>query len=624
MPRKKPRKHQGNKPPKVEKKAPPPPYQTLLTNQLQTAERYLMHRALSSINESLASDLAQGEVEVRDALQLWPTWRSLRNTADAISEYRAECAAAPCARRRPPPPQLRLRADPSAFPALPMGRWARLQSQVPADVWRTIINFVVPTARRTLASRGLTVEETVAFAPAAGRLLTAGADRDFQCDDVDPCFHRLAALSGLRAVSTEWRDIVSYSSVQSLYVGSDWHLTSEIADRFGGCASLVIDGFGEDRRGEELYRMMYDRFPKELRRLPALRTLALQRMRVVELPPWFRTLQLVELSIDYPEDLADDLEARAWERDENALPRTLEVMRWSFFVANPQLACVRRLPRLRELCLATQTSQDSFIPHVVPDWFHELSSLRAIQMRADLTTVDDWLYEFERMGLTTLDLYDADAGFSVHQDHADVFSTDARLAGTPLAASLERLTVCGFTDLPRVPAVVPTLKSLRLLCLASVKLTEIPAAIGELPLVVLDCSYTCIADLPLSMHAMTTLRILDLEGTHLNGPERHEEDASGHDHTSDGGVVYIRTPDEDLMQGTHYFLDVMDPSREAAAAIEARNNVLRPLSLALPDLRLKLHATHAKGTWPFRGQAPPTMFWWHARCGVDWTDEAFY
>ena len=50
---------------------------------------------------------------------------------------------------------------------------------------------------------------------------------------------------------------------------------------------------------------------KELRRLPALRTLALQRMRVVELPPWFRTLQLVELSIDYPEDLADDLEARA-------------------------------------------------------------------------------------------------------------------------------------------------------------------------------------------------------------------------------------------------------------------------------------------------------------------------
>ena len=75
-------------------------------------------------------------------------------------------------------------------------------------------------------------------------------------------------------------------------------------------------------------------------------------------------------------------------------------------------------------------------------------------MRADLTTVDDWLYEFERMGLTTLDLYDADAGFSVHQDHADVFSTDARLAGTPLAASLERLTVCGFTDLPRVPALL--------------------------------------------------------------------------------------------------------------------------------------------------------------------------
>ena len=75
----------------------------------------------------------------------------------------------------------------------------------------------------------------------------------------------------------------------------------------------------------------------------------------------------------------------------------------------------------------------------------------------------------------------------MHQDHADVFSTDARLAGTPLAASLERLTVCGFTDLPRVPAVVPTLKSLRLLCLASVKVTELPAAIGELPLVVLDC-----------------------------------------------------------------------------------------------------------------------------------------
>jgi len=57
---------------------------------------------------------------------------------------------------------------------------------------------------------------------------------------------------------------------------------------------------------------------------------------------------------------------------------------------------------------------------------------------------------------------------------------------------------------------------------------------------------------------------------------------------------------------------------EASDDIARRDSILLPLSLALPDLRLRLHP------WNRVHNLPPRMFWWHARCGRHWTDPEFY
>ena len=47
--------------------------------------------------------------------------------------------------------------------------------------------------------------------------------------------------------------------------------------------------------------------------------------------------------------------------------------------------------------------------------------------------------------------------------------------------------------------------------------------------------------------------------------------------------------------------------------------VLRPLSLAVPELRVLMHSDD-------EGRTPKgaSMRCWHARCGHDWTDPVFY
>ena len=106
--------------------------------------------------------------------------------------------------------------------------------------------------------------------------------------------------------------------------------------------------------------------------------------------------------------------------------------------------------------------------------------------------------------------------------------------------------------------------------------------IALLPLVVLDLSWTGIETLPLSLQTMTTLRILELWATRLGA--------------DDEGV----------------------PIR--AADIARRDAILRPLSLAIPDLRFKLHSDE-RG---FGFQQGARIHWWHARCGHDWWDDVFF
>ena len=105
---------------------------------------------------------------------------------------------------------------------------------------------------------------------------------------------------------------------------------------------------------------------------------------------------------------------------------------------------------------------------------------------------------------------------------------------------------------------------------------------GQLPLVVLDLNWTGIETLPLSLQTITTLRILDLSATRLGA------DVEG------------------------------APIR--AADIARRDAILRPLSLAIPDLRFSLHSCEAGFTF----QQGARMHWWHARCGHDWWEDVFF
>ncbi len=59
---------------------------------------------------------------------------------------------------------------------------------------------------------------------------------------------------------------------------------------------------------------------------------------------------------------------------------------------------------------------------------------------------------------------------------------------------------------------------------------------------------------------------------------------------------------------------------DAADEIARRDAVLRPLSLALPELRILLHPDESGKT----KRGAPCNGWWHARCGYDWTDPVFF
>ena len=61
---------------------------------------------------------------------------------------------------------------------------------------------------------------------------------------------------------------------------------------------------------------------------------------------------------------------------------------------------------------------------------------------------------------------------------------------------------------------------------------------------------------------------------------------------------------------------LLDDAADEIARIDA---ILRPLSLAVPELRVLMHSDDD-------GRTPKgaSMRCWHARCGYDWTDPVFY
>ena len=153
-----------------------------------------------------------------------------------------------------------------------------------------------------------------------------------------------------------------------------------------------------------------------------------------------------------------------------------------------------------------------------------------------------------------------------------------------------------MTRLPECLSRLPRLEHLDLS--GNFELEHLPDDLGLLPLVVLDLSWTGVRTLPASLQTTTTLRVLEVwQGGWLAGPSRHHQ------------------------TGEFYFQAGRDHIKLANAAdeIARRDAVLRPLSLALPELRILMHANDMART-----PKGASMRWWHARCGYDWTDPVFF
>ena len=98
---------------------------------------------------------------------------------------------------------------------------------------------------------------------------------------------------------------------------------------------------------------------------------------------------------------------------------------------------------------------------------------------------------------------------------------------------------------------------------------------------------TRIRTLPASLQTTRTLRILELTFTGLGAFARSQST----------GWAQV-------------FCDADERNR--------RDAILRPLSLAIPDLRFRLHSDD-NDDFP----EDSSIHWWHARCGHDWWDPVF-
>ena len=486
---------------------------------------------------------------------------------------------------------------------------ATVRMRIPTDAWRVIIDFAAPAkVTRHIAARAETLDEFVR------RELENKPDEwnETLCvkHAVTHTRTRLDLLNTLRLVATEWRTLVDYDSesTRQLALPTDLHInfdSDDVRARFRNCEILTIDGDAHQSTAtwDHLRRDRYDEFPDVLWHTRRLRSLSLYG--IAPPSPLIRgdlpLDHLVELSIEYPLGEKNYTDVwRAWESDPNALPRTLEVLNFGH-TPDVSLECIRLLPRLRELRLGQRNQKR---PDIVPGWFHGLRSLRRFEVHIAKPT--DWAAQ-----LCDLSLEAVSFSSDYLEEAEDQFLASLNvMANGALGSSLRKFKLDGYQDLTRAPDVVSLFPNLQHLDLRGNFLIEtgLPEELGQLPLVVLDLSYTKVRTLPASLRGTKTLKLLYLLSTAwLSGPLENWE-----------GDIVLQAgslADPAIVQGglPYMYLSLAD----AADEIARRDAILRPLSLALPDLRIRTHGDDV-------ALANASMRWWHARCGWHWADPEFY
>ncbi len=586
---------------------------------IEIIERGGMLSAIQEINSALDGEQwAEARHHCDRALARWPRWRALRTTRDRLAEYLWIHYGPTCATPgpRPPPPTDVQLVEIDEY-SLPSARAARVPKHISrmSDVLHKICDYLAhdyhwsplwTTKKPFLASliedgpiEDDDVEEvyTMTYGPS----LCGGGHQD----PTNTC-KRLVKYQRLRGVSTVWCQPL-YSHVRRLVISFEWfaRLPPELGDRFPNVEALTITGPDVRHLSEAGYvRQAQVALPECLRRMPRLGALWLYRIQLQQFPDWFAELPLTELYVMFPSpdyDVFDgSLLCPSWMEDEACLPRGLEVLKLECSPVVISLGCVRRLPHLRELVT-------NYCEHNFPAWLREVTSLRRLSARAQESFLD--VASIGVLRDMSLEAVDYSTAFFEQSDGLEDVGLESKLerlvVGTACGASLRELNIGGL----HLDAVPGCLRGLRLqyLDVKQTGLTSLPQWLAELPLVALKVSDNVrLATLPSSLRSLTSLKVLELSDTNLGGPQPDKGPyGAAHVALAIGGVL------------------VKLDRTEAIAEADRRDAILQPLSVALPDLRIRLHS-HSERHSINMNQISADKYFWHAQCGFDWLDPIFY
>ena len=480
----------------------------------------------------------------------------------------------------------------TATDSLLASRVARLRERLGEDAWGEIFAFLLPPdPTRPLWADESAAQRTVEASTTQARL-EENWRPDFTHKETRALAHRehrVRIIQKVHSVCLEWRGLPLYSNLRTLCIHARWGGALPVGNLSGLAALEIYAGFHHDR----VIPWMKEDFeiPDALRSFSSLRSLTLNCINVAYLPAWFAELPLLEFKYNANSTVEIRFQGGrtfrepfcAWYDDEHALPRSLEAVFFGHCTEPGNLGCVRQLPRLRALGTGAFRS--------CPPWLHELESLRHVT--AYCAGLLEWVPKLRNMRIEAIN-FDVDQIGYDEDDFLD--GLDDFLVNTRCGESLREISLAG-NELTVLPESFRGL-SITHLDLDRQKISDLPEWIGNLPLVVLKLDDNPVATLPESLSFVTSLRVLVLDGTNLSGPLEE----------TPGDVIIVRSTGNTRYQAI--------PLAEAAEEIARCDVILRRLSMALPELRFKLNSSYAN--------EDEQMTWWHAACGVDWTDPAFY
>ena len=159
---------------------------------------------------------------------------------------------------------------------------------------------------------------------------------------------------------------------------TDWDLPADFGQRFCGVERLTVTS----KRAvldEGLMLLNTDNAPQApIASMPRLRSLTLDCTDIQHMPAWLRSLPLEELQVT----TKDETNGYEWDRDEDALPRTLKIFRLGDFSEQATLLSLSELTQLEEVHLGA-THCPSWLGQQHPNLKHVHGYLAPIHSYAD-------------------------------------------------------------------------------------------------------------------------------------------------------------------------------------------------------------------------------------------------